>query len=426
MNHPFRSRIKAAISLLNESKTNQALVISSNPTAHRSADQCYPYRGNSDLFYFTGICAPDTTLVIRNYSKPAAVLIIPPVDPIRKVWEGAPVDPRPLAKSAGVAVSVSKRHTQTVLELLAGADHAYTQAIRGTTSSVVRQDLSNRSVDQLGKLPATFSELEKFTAHLRLYKEPSEIEAIVRAAYVTGDALQSAFPYIKPGATERDIGAFIDYYYRCAGGEPAFGTIVAAGRSAATLHYHTLSRTIRRGELVLIDTGVELDMYAADITRTIPVGGVISPVLRTLYEAVLSAQRAAISKVKDGVLIKEVYTAAATELTIGLKEVGVLKGPTSALMKKEAFKPYFPHGIGHSLGIDVHDVGSLRGNQGARLKAGMVFTVEPGLYFSKGVGKVAPCGIRIEDDVLVTKAGSAVLTESAFPKELAELLAQTE
>ncbi len=401
-------------------------MISSNPPVQRSADQFYPYRANSDLFYFTGVCTPDTTLVIRNYAKPNAVLIVSPVDPIRKVWEGAPIDPRPLAKAAGVEVSVSKRHTQSVLELLVGADCAYTQAIRGTTSSSVRQDLSSRSVDQLGKLPATFSELEKFTAHLRLFKEPSEIEAIVRATYVTGDALQSAFPYLQPGATERDIGAFIDYYYRCAGGEPAFGTIVAAGRSAATLHYHALSRTMRRGELVLIDTGIELDMYAADITRTVPVGGTISPVHRTLYEAVLSAQQAAISKIKDGVLIKDVYSAAATELTIGLKEVGVLKGATSALMKREAYKPYFPHGIGHSLGIDVHDVGSLRGNQGARLKAGMVFTVEPGLYFNKGVGKVPPCGIRIEDDVLVTKVGSSVLTENAFPKELDELLARTE
>jgi Xaa-Pro aminopeptidase len=161
-------------------------------------------------------------------------------------------------------------------------------------------------------------------------------------------------------------------------------------------------------------------MYCSDITRTIPIGS-ISTAQTTLYEAVLSAQRAAIKKIKNNVLIRDIYLAAAKELALGLKETGVLKGSISMLMKKQAFKPYFPHGIGHSLGIDVHDVGGLRGNHEARLKEGMVFTIEPGVYLPSPTKHLPALGIRIEDDIVVTKGGCTVLTEEAFPKELSEV-----
>jgi Xaa-Pro aminopeptidase len=199
-----------------------------------------------------------------------------------------------------------------------------------------------------------------------------------------------------------------------------FNSIVAAGANAATLHYEALAAKIRKEDMVLIDSGAQLNRYCADITRVLPASGMFSQIHRIIYEIVLQAQLAALKKVKAGVKILTIYDAAAEVITEGLKELGVLKGPLKALLKKKAFKPYFPHGIGHSLGLDVHDLSQLRGNNEAVLEAGMVFTIEPGLYFSKSISNVPACGVRIEDNVLVTKSGCEILSPG-FPKDAEQI-----
>jgi Xaa-Pro aminopeptidase len=191
---------------------------------------------------------------------------------------------------------------------------------------------------------------------------------------------------------------------------PSFQTIVAAGKSAAVLHYHDYTRILKSKELILIDCGAEYNNYAADISRTYPVGDQLSPQLAALLEIVSDAQHAAISEIKAGVSFGKAYAAAAKELTKGLITLKVLKGSLKSLLKKSAFKPYFPHGIGHSLGLDVHDIGRMRNNNESLLKKGMVLTIEPGLYFSKPHGLIPACGIRIEDDVLVTDKGCQILS----------------
>jgi Xaa-Pro aminopeptidase len=283
----------------------------------------------------------------------------------------------------------------------------------------VKHDLSSRSTYLLRNLPASLIDAEQFTSRLRLFKDPGEVARIKEAAEITGGALQNVLPLIEAGVAEREIGAFIEYFYKVHGAEPAFGTIVASGVSAATLHYRALSRKLKKGELLLIDTGAELDMYASDITRMIPVGGTTTPELRDLHDIVLRAQLLAIKKVGPGVRMMDVFKVAATELTYGLKYLGILKGNVSQLVKKGAFKPYFPHGIGHSLGIDVHDATPT--GQESVLEKGMVVTIEPGLYFPKPTGPLPACGVRIEDDVLVTARGHEVLTANAFTKDLDEL-----
>jgi Xaa-Pro aminopeptidase len=348
--------------------------------------------------------------------------VVPPDDPIKKMWEGSSPSVTPIAKQIGATVIKSKEPVRTVRELLKGTDTVHTQAlpghsIPGTTSSTIRQEFASRQGETPRNTPSALGNADLLLSPMRLIKYPSEVAAIKTAGSLTGEILHAALPLITPGTKEHEIVALIDYYYRLCGGEPAFGTIVAAGVSAATLHYHDATRTLRKGDFLLIDTGIELDMYASDITRTIPVGE-ITEAQRTIYGAVLAAQKAAIKKVTHGALIRDIYLAAAKELTEGLKEVGILKGKTSALLGKGAYRPYFPHGIGHSLGIDVHDVGGLRGNQEARLLAGMVFTIEPGVYLPKATKHLPALGIRIEDDVLVKKKGCDVLTEKVFPKEL--------
>jgi Xaa-Pro aminopeptidase len=171
---------------------------------------------------------------------------------------------------------------------------------------------------------------------------------------------------------------------------------------------------------VLIDCGASYQGYAGDISRTIPVGPITNAALSELHQAVLEAQAAAIKTLKTGVSILAPYQAAARALIAALKDLKVLRGTSAQILKKGSFKPFFPHSIGHSLGIDVHDVGEIRGSSSAVLKEGMVLTIEPGIYFAKKTGNIPPCGIRIEDDVLITKRGCEVLSEG-FPRSEGEL-----
>ncbi len=418
MNTPYAKRIKKALALLERSSEKEALVISSNPHCTRSRDTHFPFRQNSDLYYFTGSSAEETTLVLNPHAKSHVILVTPPHDPIKKVWDGEQVSLKPLAKLLGAELVVTKDPLKTLLASVRGTEKVYTQSIQGTASAALKADLSQRSTIAVRGLPSSLAEVERFTSRLRLYKDASEVALIRAASELTSDALFAVLAFVRGGTSERQIGAFIDGFYRAAGAEPAFGTIVGSGRSAATLHYRALKRTLRNGELLLIDTGAERDMYASDVTRTLPVGDSIDPALRYLYETVLRAQECAIAKIKPGILVSDVHKAAAEELTYGLKELGILKGKLSALVTKGAYRPWFPHGIGHSLGIDVHDVGPASGDRLERLEPGMVVTIEPGLYFGKPTGPLPACGVRIEDDILVTRTGHEVLTEGVFPKEL--------
>ena len=412
-------RIKNALKLLKASHRKEALVISSNPSQIRSRDTHFPYRPNSDLFYFTGCQAEEVTLVLCPHAQDPVILIAPPEDKVKNLWDGTPPPIKPIASAISARLILTTDPAKQILSLLRGYEAVYLQSIAGTPSAEVKLDLSSRSTYLLRNLPTSLIDAEQLTARLRLLKDPSEIAHIRRAAEISGNALQNVLPLVEPGVPEREIASFIEYFYRVHGAEPAFSSIVASGPSAATLHYRSLNKKLKKGELLLIDSGAELNLYASDITRMIPVGGVLSPQLRDLHDIVLRAQLIAIKKIRPGVPLSAVYLAAARELTHGLKYLGILKGDLSELVKKGAFKPYFPHGIGHSLGIDVHDATPT--SQDAILRKGMVITIEPGLYFPKPIGLLPACGVRIEDDILVTARGCEVLTAHAFTKDLDEL-----
>jgi len=417
----YRARIKKALSFLKDAPAAQALVVSSNPAATRSRDTHFPYRQNSDLFYFTGSEHQSLTLVLRPQAQDKVVLVAPPDDPVRKVWDGSQPSTKALARELGATQILSKDPHTTVRHLLRGADIAFLQSVAGTVSAALRREFAERSPHSMRGLPGTVIEAERLTSRLRCCKDSSEVQSIRKAADLTSASLLHTAQFIKPGMKEREIAVLIEYLYRLHNAEPAFNTIVATGVSAATLHYHQLSRRLRKGELLLIDTGCELDMYACDVSRTIPVSSDTPASLEAVYACVLSAQEAAIRAVKPGARMTDIHAVAARELTYGLKQLGVLKGNPSDLVKKGAYKPYFPHGIGHSLGIDVHDVGPGPNDSLGVLEKGMVITIEPGLYFSRAVAKVPACGVRIEDDVLVTARGNEVLTAGVFPKRLDEI-----
>ncbi len=417
MDKLHRNRITKIKSRL-ENDRSAAMILESAPAQIRSRDTSFPYRQDSNFYYLTGSEIRSTFLVISSSEK-KPVLITPKTDRSLIVWEGKGVDATALASSLGATLIHTVNPKSDLLKLLKNIEILYHTNTVGSLLQSLVADLMNRQIHLRSQLPKTFSHAEVLLEDLRIIKDAEEIRLIKKAGEISGNVLRFALPLIHPGVTEHEIAATIDYGFRMDHCYPAFGTIVAAGPSAATLHYHAHSRRLNNEDLLLVDWGAEQKLYAADQTRVFPVSGKFSALQKELYSIVLESQLAAIDKVKDGVPIGDAYNAAARILTVGLIELGVLRGKTSKLMAKGAFKPYFPHGIGHSLGLDVHDIGNLRGNNKAPLRKGMVITIEPGLYFPKKIGRVPACGIRIEDDVHITSGGSEVL--SPFPKSIDEI-----
>jgi Xaa-Pro aminopeptidase len=421
MQQIFTNRVKKVLKKLRCEPTASCLVVTSNPTARRSHDTEYPYRQNSDLFYLTGSLRQDITLVLRPGNEPQVTLITPPEDKIKNLWEGPPPAIKPVVEALDAQLIRSKDPVDTTLNMLHGYESVFLPTNGSQVSIALRQHLSLLPNHQKRGLPQHIADTETLTSAVRCIKSSNEIKQIRRSCALTSAVLYHISETIYPGITEYELAALIDYLYRLHGAEPSFNTIVASGKSAATLHYTPSHKPLRDGELVLIDSGCELDMYASDITRTIPVGDSISPALRDVYEIVLASQQAAIRKVKPGATMHAVYSAAVKELTLGLKDLGILKGPTEKLIREAAYQPWFPHGIGHSLGIDVHDPTPFPTNRDFILEPGMVITVEPGLYFARKKGQIPASGIRIEDDILVTKQGHEILSEDVFPTALEEV-----
>jgi Xaa-Pro aminopeptidase len=264
-------------------------------------------------------------------------------------------------------------------------------------------------------------------AEMRQIKRPEEVELLREAAAATAAGHRAAMAAAGPGLAEYDVQAHLEAAFRRAGSpRTGYPSIVASGANACVLHYIENDRRLRRGELLLVDAGAEVGLYTADVTRTFPVGGTFSPVQRSVYSLVLAAQKAAIAAVRPGVRWDAPHRRAVRVLTRGLVAMRVLKGDVVKLIEKGAYRRFYMHGTSHWLGLDVHDVGAYvdDGKKPVRLRPGMVLTVEPGLYFSprdRSVrGELRGIGVRIEDDVLVTRGGREVLT-SAVPKEIAAL-----
>ena len=421
MSSIFSIRVKKALKKLKEGSVSQCLVLSSNAPVLRSHDTEYPYRQNSDFFYFTGTLRKQLTLLLLPNSKDQIVLLVPPEDKVKNVWEGAPPSIRSLQKELNARIIRTKEPLQTTIRLLKGIDTVFVPASGGFLSAPLREQLSSLPYHQKRFLPSSIVDAEIITAALRCLKNAVELKNIRRANALTSAVLYHISQSIQPGVTEYELATLIDYLYRLHEAEPAFNTIVAAGKSAATLHYHPSNKPLREGEFVLIDSGCELDMYASDITRTIPVGTIRQQVLREVYEIVLASQNAAIKKIKPGATLSSIHAVAAKELTYGLKTLGILKGPLDTLIAEKAYQAWFPHGIGHSLGIDVHDPVPQDTRFEFILEPGMVITVEPGLYFAKRTKNIPSCGVRIEDDVAVTKSGHEILSDDVFPKKLEDI-----
>ncbi len=403
-------------------------VVRSLPERLRNGDAYHPFRQHSDVIYLTGFVEPDTTLVLRPGAETErVVMFVRPRDPDMEVWDGKRAGLEGAKERYGADAAYPATELPTRLaELLAnGEELHYALGIDDEMDLLVARAIARlRRTEKKGKRPPRAVIDPRIALHeLRLHKRPEELAALRKASEITCDAHLEAMRAGRPGTFEHELEAVINYTFRRrGGGGPGYATIVGAGENATILHYIENRCAIADGDLVLVDAGCEYDHYTADITRTWPANGKFSAPQRKIYELVLATQKRAVAMAVPGATIDQIHDFCIRSLTEGMIELGLLAGPVEARIEDQTFKKFFMHGTSHWLGLDVHDVGAYTHDGKARpLAAGMVITIEPGLYVAIDAPDVPPeyrgIGVRIEDDVAITATGNEVLT-AACPKEI--------
>ncbi|MHC5065291.1 MAG: aminopeptidase P N-terminal domain-containing protein [Planctomycetota bacterium] len=410
------------------------LLLPTSKESLRNGDVHHEYRASSDLLYLSGFPQPEALLLAWRLSSKAhrCILFVQPSDREREIWEGRRIGIRGAVRDYGAdeAYSIGE-FWQRLPELLApharlfctlGRDDAFDQGLFKVFKSL---EMKNRR-----RAAAAHPQLidpRPVIAELRLIKDAEEIDALERAGKISAAAHLHAMQVARPGMTEYQVQAALEERFRTEGSaRNGYPSIVASGNNACILHYTENRRKMTGRDLLLLDAGAEVDHYTADITRTWPVSGRFTAPQRAVYRVVLAAQRAALRMVQPGKPCNAPHRSAQRAITKGLVELGVLKGKPQNLMATHAYKPWFMHGTSHWLGMDVHDVGAYEDSRGRPigLRAGMALTIEPGLYFDARDQRVPKelrgIGVRIEDDVLVTRSGHRVLT-SDVPKETREV-----
>lgn len=405
-------------------------ILPAAPERTRNRDVEYPYRPDSDFYYLTGFAEPEAVLVLIPGRKHGEfILFCRERDPLLETWTGRRNGPERAGERFGAEDAFPITDIDDILPGLMedrervfytmGSQPSFDNRVIGWVNRIRAQSRGGQ------RAPEEFVTLEHLLHDMRLYKSRAELKAMRKAAAISTAAHRRAMQACRPGMMEYEIEAEFHYAFRRAGADWAYPSIVGGGANACILHYTENNAPLADGDLLLIDAGAEYECYAADISRTFPVNGRFSDAQKSLYEVVLQAQLAAIEQVKPGNHWNQPHDTAVRVLTEGLVELGLLKGKPAKLINDEAYRRFYMHRTGHWLGMDVHDVGDYKvGGEWRVLEPGMVLTVEPGLYVpagSKGVArKWWDIGIRIEDDVLVTKNGCEVLT-GAVPKTVDEI-----
>ncbi|MBV5308054.1 Xaa-Pro aminopeptidase [Chromatium okenii] len=391
----------------------------------RNRDVHYPFRQHSDFSYLTGFPEPHALAVFVPKRKAGEfILFCQPRDPEREQWDGTRIGIEGAVADFGADQAYPLSELDTLMPTLIdgcarvyypiGHDAALDQQVMGWVRQV-------RAKVRTGAIaPDIFINLDSVLHEQRLIKTRVEIAILRQAARIAAHAHCRMMQRCAPGITELALEADFQHTCAIAGARfNAYPTIVGGGANACILHYTANNAVLSDGDLVLIDAGCELNGYASDITRTFPVNGRFTPSQRELYQLVLRAQLAAIDAAQPGNRWNEPHDAAVRVLTKGLIRLGILSGKVNSLIKEEAYKPYYMHRTGHWLGMDVHDVGAYQKNGEWRpLEPGMVLTIEPGLYLPDNEAlpeSYRNIGIRIEDDILITKTGNEVLS-AAVPK----------
>ncbi|HTV50978.1 MAG TPA: Xaa-Pro aminopeptidase [Steroidobacteraceae bacterium] len=401
-------------------------IVPGAPVRQRNNDVEYPYRQDSDFFYLTGFNEPESVAVLIPGREHAEyVLFVRDRDPEREIWDGKRAgtegamreygaqDAFPIADIDEILPGLMENRERVFYAM--GTHPEFDQRVVGWLNSLRAQARHGRHP------PQEFVALDHVLHDLRLYKSRAEVGLMREAARIAAGAHLRAMRRCRPGRSEYEIAAEIVHEFHRHNAQTSYQPIVGGGANACILHYRENDQPLRAGDLLLIDAGCEFQCYASDITRTFPVNGRFSPAQRAIYELVLEANLAAIAKVRPGNTWNEPHQAAVRVITQGLVKLGLLSGRVATLEREGAYRRFFMHRTGHWLGMDVHDVGDYKvGEEWRLLEPGMVLTIEPGIYISSAQRRVRRefrnIGVRIEDDVVVTRDGAEVLSRDA-PKD---------
>jgi Xaa-Pro aminopeptidase len=401
-------------------------ILPAAPIRQRNNDVDYNYRQDSDFYYLTGFNEPDAVAVlIPGRAAAEYILFLRERDPEREFWDGKRAGPAGAVEEYGADDAFP---IEDIDEILPGL---LEKRSRVFYTMGLNQEFDQHVVSWVNTLraqartgthpPQEFVSLDHVLHDMRLFKSRAEVVLMRRAGEIAAGAHVRAMRFCRPGRMEYEVMAELLHEFNRHGADISYHPIVGAGPNSCVLHYRDNNARMNDGDLLLVDAGCEFGYYASDITRTYPVGGRYTDAQRAIYEVVLEAQHAAIAKVKPGNHWNEPHDAAVRAITLGLKRIGLLKGSLTNLIRSGAYRRFFMHRTGHWLGMDVHDVGDYKvGEEWRVFEPGMVLTVEPGIYIAAGSRGVPKkfwnVGVRIEDDVVVTRNGCEVLTDGV-PKE---------
>lgn len=407
---------------------NSAAIIFSAQEQTRNNDCCYPFRQDSYFWYLTGFNEPNAALlVLKQYHETQFVIFLRPSDPLMETWNGRRLGVENAAQTLGVDQAFP-------IESLSEKLDEFSAKLTALYHKNRQQPWGDAVIVQSAVHFSSILCWSPILDEMRLFKSENEIALMQQAGQISALAHIRAMKQTRPNRLEYEIeGEILHEFIRFGAKYAAYNSIVAGGENACILHYNENNDSLRDGDLLLIDAGCEFAMYAGDITRTFPVNGKFSPAQREIYEIVLQAQKRAIELLVAGNSIQQANEEVVRIKVAGLVRLGILQGDIDELIAQQAHRAFYMHGLGHWLGLDVHDVGSYsqEGANGDRnskkrdrlLEVGMVLTVEPGLYISANADvpvQYKGIGVRIEDNILITEYGNKVLT-CAAPKEIDDI-----
>ncbi|MBC9230242.1 Xaa-Pro aminopeptidase [bacterium SPL81] len=416
---------------------NSIAIIATRAEMYRNRDADYKYRADSSFYYLTGFAEPEAVAVIETFAEGedySYSLFCRERDREMEIWHGyrAGVDGAIEIFDADEAYAIDLLDEEIIEKLINKQRLYYRIGQQAEFDARVSEWIKTADAEQRrgNAAPAELIQLDRIVDEMRVKKSAQEIELMQIASNISAEAHTSAMQTVKPEMMEYALEAELNYIFGKNGCVPSYNSIVGGGENACILHYVENNKPLKDGDLVLIDAACEYEFYASDITRTFPVNGKFSSEQKALYNVVLEAQLAAINATRIGNHYKYPHEVAVKILTQGLVDLGLLNGNVEELVESEAFRQFFMHGTGHWLGMDVHDVGAYKtGEDWRAYEAGMVVTIEPGLYVAPDDetvdAKWRGIGIRIEDDIVVTENGPLVLTKNVVKtvEEIERLMA---
>ena len=407
---------------------DSVLLIPGADTQFRNADSAYAFRQDSSFYYFSGFCEPSSLIaIVNNKDGISSIAFVQPKDKLKEIWDGNRAGPIGAVDEFLFDKAYDNTQIDNIMpDILNGSSQVlypigkksgFDQKVIDWTTEASSKDRHSKSINII--------DASSLIGNARLIKDEHEIKLIRKACDISAEAHIEAMKSVKNIDSEEEMeGMYIHEFSKRGGRFQAYTPIVAGGENACILHYVENNQKLQKSDLLLVDAGCEYEMYASDITRTFPISGKFSEEQLKIYEIVLEAMNTAIDNVKPGNDVMKPQEISEKVITKGLVKLGLLDGDPDELHKKGAFKDFYMHKIGHWLGLDVHDAGDyMEDEEFMKFKPGMVTTIEPGIYISSSMNvddKWKGIGVRIEDDILVTKDGNENLT-SKVPSDPSEI-----